>query len=355
MEYCAVQINPLDYGAYGKLKVEVNVCGLWYPAHVKGGTKEYIDIPRDDNGNHIADHTFWDKNGASAKSDDDSIPIGDSSKGDGLSLYEEYRGFQMKGKWKATHPDIKDLFVCFDCELLNWGCFEEATGLSLHEISEKEFKDRNTRIVNFNKETAHIVDQHGIFVEFGKPKREDSAGVAVPLRSPIRSPGDALKVIMDYTHRETDVPHELGHCVGIRHHGDGNRNFTKWEVEHSLNPDASSEVLEVMDFLGDMDRYYLAVWQGENSGAEECFMRYDTAHFYQRRDGNIYAYPKDTKGYSLCESQEGSGYNDKQYTEKIIRLVKSGKTYEFKQVFPMCGDAVRGACKYKIHVSDKRD
>jgi hypothetical protein len=362
MEYCGVQVLPHDYGAYGKLKVEVNVCGTWSMAHEKNGKKWYIDIPRDDNGNHIADKTLWDKNGAPAETDRDRIPVGDGSLGDGLSLYEEYRGFETKGKWTATDPDAKDLFVCFDSELINGGCFEEVTGLSLHEINEGEFLSRSSRVVNFNDGTAHLVDQHGLFVEYGGISGDDeddkmeADGVTRALRDPPRSPGDVLKVMISSWAGATTVPHELGHCVGILHHGDGNRYITRWEVEHSLNPEASSEVLEAMTYIGDEDRYYLAVWQGENSGSSECFMRYHSANFYQRADGKIYIYPpRDERGSWLCDSQEGTGYNDKQYVEKVLSAERLGKTYQFTQVYPMCGDAKRGDCRHQIHVSDKHD
>jgi hypothetical protein len=365
MEYCGIQIIPLDYGAYGKLKVEVNFCGIWLPAHVTGGKKEYVDIPRDDNGNHIADGTFWDRDGAPAESDEDNVPLGNLDVGDGLSQYEEYRGFMMKGEWKATDPGTKDFFVCFDSDLLSWENFDQVSGLSLHEIDESEFSGRSKRVVNFKFKTAHLVDQHGVFVEYGDTKHKipaengkyveiDAEGLTYPVRSPMRSPGDVLKVIINPKAYYGTVAHELGHCVGIDHHGDGNRFITKQELKNGLNPEILPIYLPVIDNLSSKDHYYLAVWQGENSGDMGCFMRYYSAHFYQWRDGQMYPYPTGQARTSLCESAEGTGYNDKRLSEKMFNVEINGKTYTLTLALPMCGDAARGYCKYRICVTDKR-
>lgn len=368
MEYCSIKVLPCDYGAYGKLKVEVNFCGLWIPAHVKGGKKEYVDIPRDDNGNHIADQTLWDRDGAPPESDEDDIPLGNLTRGDGLSLYEEYRGFEMKGEWKATDPGVKDLFVCFDCDLLSWETFDLSSGLSLHEIDEIEFIGRSVRVVNFNDKTAHVVDQHGIFVEFGmlntketKSTKEGESkfvveGLTVPLRWPIRSPGDVREILINPSSRKYGtVAHELGHSVGLQHHGDGNRFITKQELKSGLSPEILSILLPVIEGFSEEDIFYLAVWQGENSGDMGCVMSYNCAHYYQRSDGRIYPYPPcDVYGTSLCDSAEGTYYNDKRSSDTSFEVEKDGKVYKYTLVFPMCGDADRGYCKYQICVTDKR-
>ena len=362
-----VMILPQDYGAYAKLKAEVNLCGIWFPATVKGGTQEYVDIPRDDNGNHIADNTDWDMDGYSAKSDEDNIPLG--KLGDGLSLYEEYRGFECKGEWKATDPNVKDLFVCFASDRLYGGLFEEASGVRIHEIDEKEFNGWNSRIVNFKNKTAHIVDQHGIYafyLDFSKLDLDadgepdlDVDGTTLPLREPIRSPGDVVFVVIDKNvdNMEKAVAHELGHCVGIDHHGDGNQDLTKDELRQMLNPEDPTGVLAALEKITDRDKFKLAVWQGENSGDSGCFMRFPPADFYQRDDGQIYLYPSDDSlGSSLCTSAAGTGYNKNEYREEVYTFTGADGTLKFlTRVFPMCGDAVRGSCKHRICVTDKRD
>jgi hypothetical protein len=57
-----------------------------------------VDIPVDENENHIAD--YWedlrDPPSREPFSDDDDTPVGNGTKGDGLSLYEEYRGLMVR-------------------------------------------------------------------------------------------------------------------------------------------------------------------------------------------------------------------------------------------------------------------
>ena len=61
MKESSVKITSYDWGAYGKLKVTVDYDdGHEENAHVLGDTsKQELTIPKDDNGNHIAD--FWEK------------------------------------------------------------------------------------------------------------------------------------------------------------------------------------------------------------------------------------------------------------------------------------------------------
>jgi hypothetical protein len=73
-----------------------------------------VDIPVDKNDNHIADHweDLLDPPSRDPLSDDDIFNEGDGrTDGDGLSLYEEYRGLMVRGVWDDFHPWIKDMFV----------------------------------------------------------------------------------------------------------------------------------------------------------------------------------------------------------------------------------------------------
>jgi len=82
---------------------------------------DFIAVPRDDDNIHVADHWELDHNvpiDAAATEDDDPIPTGQRRDGDGLTLYEDYRGFIAHTsastgalKWIQTDPMKKDLFV----------------------------------------------------------------------------------------------------------------------------------------------------------------------------------------------------------------------------------------------------
>ncbi len=79
-----------------------------------------LSIPLDNNGNDIADgwkddaKVFGGK-GYNPWDDDESGPDGNKKNGDGFTVFEEYRGFLVKGEHKDTEPlTDKDLFVYSD-------------------------------------------------------------------------------------------------------------------------------------------------------------------------------------------------------------------------------------------------
>lgn len=87
-----------------------------------------IEIPNDQNGNHIAD--AWEKemgvDGIDKLEDSDKLPAGMNREGDGLTAFEEYRGFisekdviascdadhtKRAGKHVRTSPVCRDIFI----------------------------------------------------------------------------------------------------------------------------------------------------------------------------------------------------------------------------------------------------
>ena len=278
-----VEIQPHDYGAYGKLKAEVLICGMWYPVREAGGTKEYIDIPLDDDGNHIADGCP--QNDGKAEDDLDSEPEGDDTPGDGFTNYEEYRGFMLDDdEWQDTDIDLKDFFVVFDPTHLDFYTFPELSGLKCHRLDYDQMGGDNDRVVNFNHKTAHELDQHGVIVV--EAILADESGLT---HSPVwpAYPGSVTFVEVDPDKGvvETTIPHELGHCVGILHHGDGDEYVSK-----STDPDLPWDELCPGKDISPTSWYYCAVWRGEMSGHENCIMRYNEATFYKWKDGNVYRY-----------------------------------------------------------------
>jgi hypothetical protein len=154
MTSATVTIKANDYGAWGKLKCEVNPGGRWFPCSSENG-EDYVTIPLDEDENKIAD--FWEEDkdvSGDAAADDDELPKG-REPGDGFSNYEEYRGFQIKGEWADTNPREKDLFVHNDADdkkvLIDAGInlFERISELTVHKIEADEYDEQ--RIVNFNR------------------------------------------------------------------------------------------------------------------------------------------------------------------------------------------------------------
>lgn len=91
----AVVVSSRDWGGYAQITATVVVSdGARVTALVSGSGKEKLAVPKDDDGNHIAD--AWDKNvrgSHSADADDEDMPSGWAARGDGYTLFEEYRGF----------------------------------------------------------------------------------------------------------------------------------------------------------------------------------------------------------------------------------------------------------------------
>jgi hypothetical protein len=178
-----VTLESYDFGAYGRLRVEVVVNdGTVVQAHLDGDPgRDYLEVPEDDNRNHIAD--VWEREKGMedypATWDEADQPAGHYVLGDGISLYEKYRGFVFKGYHQRLEPRKKHLFVY------------DPTGWAQMSLSEPEsvrfdqaldcevlFVDADSwtgagssgagkRIVNFNStEDVHAVDQHGLHLRF---------------------------------------------------------------------------------------------------------------------------------------------------------------------------------------------
>lgn len=132
-----VTVNSHDWRAYGKLQVTAELKdGSTVQAHVENKPSESaLALPRDDNSNHIADwwEHWFDLKSAAPESDEDDTPRGDGHNGDSISLYEEYRGFQMQGKHERLSPEIKDLFI-YDRDNLGLGYYGDL-GLQTHRVT----------------------------------------------------------------------------------------------------------------------------------------------------------------------------------------------------------------------------
>ena len=103
-------------------------------------------------------------------SDDDdgeTEPVGDGFKGDGLSLYEEYRGFFVNGTHTRGDPVKKDLFVWDkvrnDHAEPGVVFFERMAGIIIHRIKNDD-EVMNDYVVNCNygPRTPRWTNQHAV-------------------------------------------------------------------------------------------------------------------------------------------------------------------------------------------------
>ena len=97
-----IKVICYDYGAYGKLKATV----------YGTSSSATMTIPKDLNGNQIADAWRNDEDVSYDNTADvETGPSGNGYPGDGLSVFEEYRGFRVKTAHKRTDLSAKDVFI----------------------------------------------------------------------------------------------------------------------------------------------------------------------------------------------------------------------------------------------------
>jgi len=110
-----VTVTPYDWGAFGTIKVTAYLPdGSTLVGHLEGDTaQEDIRLPLRSAQSLIAD--IWKQNngvtGQADVNDNETDPAGDGHPGDGLSLYEEYRGFIIGGTHVEGNPKKKDYFI----------------------------------------------------------------------------------------------------------------------------------------------------------------------------------------------------------------------------------------------------
>jgi hypothetical protein len=314
-----VLVTAMDYGAVGRLRayVESADCGgSWQPIPISidGQRRDALDLPLDADNNLIAD-ALEPYRGLDSGVDDDAEPKGNGMAGDGLTAFEEYRGFLVRGAscagpldspglpepglpapepfpdeeqpsgipgWDDEHmrttPRHKNLFVhTADPELVPiFESFAWASGLLVHAICEPHYVDNQTRIVNHTLQRSGArawrgrtlsqgEPQHGLWVLPVDETTYGSLGTAIPvvtgtsgppkftsyieIRKPpsFRGQGRRIRDAIERTNRSWSqrsnlafvLVHELGHAVGLTHHGDRVENWRDIQGRLNVTPDVS--------------------------------------------------------------------------------------------------------------------
>ncbi|MCE9672173.1 hypothetical protein LY474_30645 [Myxococcus stipitatus] len=210
-EFATATLSTFDWGAYGEVTAEALLeDGSTLVARFRG-SGEPMRIPMRHPLSYIADS--WKASNGKLDSDDieddEVLPGGgDGHTGDGLSLYEEYRGFVASGTRVDPDPMLVDfhLFNGFPTDSASYptvsegaSLFEGITGMKVHKnYSSEDFEfpdtpldpDPTKRIINFNALTEghrHLVDQHLIMVMRASSATEDSNAINGP-SSPLSHP-----------------------------------------------------------------------------------------------------------------------------------------------------------------------
>ena len=207
-----VSVSSFDYGAYGKITCEVQIAGKSFLAHVPSVPLErFARIPLDDDENNIAD--AWPDNSGRAGDDNDDTP-GGANTGDGLTRYEEYRGFVIGGTHTRTDANEKNLFI-YDEDGIGFGN-AGALGFTLHSINSNEWTGTSTRKINPNEDNDQCAiwlqnagsNGQGILGEcyLGTPNGQDHACVYVQ---------EILNLGGSQDNIDKTIAHEIGHDVNI--------------------------------------------------------------------------------------------------------------------------------------------
>jgi hypothetical protein len=265
-------LSSRDFGAWSTLEVTAQTGKGMVTGHLATDqSMTSILLPKREKNSHIAE--AWLKAKAVSSQDDGSdeeaIPKGDGDKGDGYTLYEEYRGFMEAGKHIDADPAKKDLMILnalperlvgksVKVTVRHRGeesiqLFAGSSGLVTHsKFTPEEFGnkqeaamkagtdyERDKRMNRHHRDGAHLADQHGVVITesasggsamavwkvagtMGTPHRYKYITISSsfdpdPTAWHHTNTGGA-KTLTDYY--AVSVAHEILHCCNVKHHGE---------------------------------------------------------------------------------------------------------------------------------------
>lgn len=371
-------ISSFDWGGHAILRVTAELTdGRTLTGHLPGdNSASAIPIPRRKPDSRIAG-VWRTATGTELLADEDDgedLPEGDGHRGDGLTLYEEYRGFyeNSNGDFIEGNPRKKDIFIV-DLAGAQSGIqlYRNASGLEVHGRLLLGSLDPR-RVINPNRGPAlsGAVDQHGLYV-VRRDLAEGVAGRAVGgpglprhvqridlgrMQSPnfvFALQAGKLELI---TREMNTTAHELLHASNVYHHGKTDPGRVRWETAERdgvLVFTAGGVPIDVRREMGCQERpaylpgspqdpltrgVYVASPRGQHSGVEDCILRYRTATVYEddvfERAYWIFKRPE-APGFLLCNTRAGNGINSASHCPQ-----------------PRYGDAEAGCCSRQICIRD---
>ena len=355
-----VTLGSYDWGAFGTIKVTAVMPDQSQIVGYLDGDPSQTDVrlPLRSASSSIAD--VWKQNhGVQAladNSDSETDPQGDGNPGDGLTLYEEYRGFIIDGNHVEGNPKKKDFFLVNAAGafyLSGFRLFQNLSGLEVH-YTLKRSEMSAARVINFNYGAgAHNVDQHGVIVVpiAANAGYAEAQGGPGPPKAIIQVVTPRILPSADLTwinYLAASMAHELFHSVNVYHHGDAPSRSGTFLYSSATNSTLFQGVpANVLDEDGSPFplpsdtpvSYVIGVANDPHTGDDNCVMRYDDARaYFSKTDGHtIYVVDSEPAGWGLCSQSEGTGIND------ASRLPQA-----------RYGDAAagRGNCRGQILVND---
>jgi hypothetical protein len=400
-----VQLDCYDFGAHADLRVIAELAdGREITGHLQAsdGPCYIIKLPERRDGSLIAQNWRDEmKTTDDDAADDDSQPTADGQKGDGFSTYEEYRGFRLDGAHKRLRPERKDLLLCnllgtsaepaLDL-LMSKTADAGGKGFAIHYHLRPDEKP-DSRAINLNRSAKSPrtakEPQHALLLlprYSGGSSEADMGDVHNEVAWRPKSVA-AVYVLTTLEARDftSTIMHEVSHAIGARHHGNSDPARVFWDrvsqmvasptgpvkryhfVETSATYDSArrtyvsdptetgTRIRIYFEKGGEIDPNsaraaelfaapllpYLAAQNGQHSGDDQCFMRYDLAAAYippRRPNDRILIaalYDDEPPGLDLCTAPAGTGVNA-----------------PGRQPLPRYGSATNGNCHTHLCVRD---
>lgn len=361
-EEAKADISSFDFGGYGDViakaetedgKVVMSV--IEDPASTSNPpllTKDPLLLPKRKPDSHIATQWKTTENSLSKTDLDDSETLGggrgDVDKpGDGLSHYEEYRGFILKNDHIRTKPSDVDYFLNNKMggdAAAGIQLFKDLTNIKVHLVGDDDFSPSDRLINPFHEKTAHVANQHLVIIDYESSTLDNGASTTYGGPS---NPKNILRIgITRHGLPEElarNVAHELAHSVNVPHHGEGGMflayldpldapEFKETPIyPPELNtPTAVGKISTLFEpgtqlpLAGSSERRLYAIatkcqedgTQSVFSGAHDCIMRY-------RANALIHLTPENLRyerhmlvynmaepiGDKLCTTTYGTGFN----------------------------------------------
>ncbi|NPD29865.1 hypothetical protein [Corallococcus exiguus] len=386
-----VHVDSFDWGAYGEMTADATLPDgrIIHGVVVSAPDEIALRIPKRKSDSFIADNwkQQYQVENLEDTDDNENIPLGDGNSGDGLTLYEEYRGFQEKGKHTSGNPKAKDYFLFVDSSLKGIagpgiGLFASTTMLHVHQLKGGEFPpsegrgdfNLDHRVINFNRapDGRHLVDQHLVVLRRPPGNGDTTTGESRTYRKNDSANGTPKDIsVVELSTKtlasgalniKTVVAHELGHTVNIYHHGDAEvselfivRTFDAFiqakDAKGKVDPLRITELFDADTFqelfpssdlrrAGTATKVTFSPTSGNQySGFEDCYMRYTGATLV--REGTdtstsvkrLWIRPPEQAGEQLCSRKTGVTFN-------------AGPRSRH-------GSALRGDCIHQILVNDR--
>ena len=204
-----VMISAEDGGAYGTLTARCTEQDLI--ARYETADTPYLQVPRDENNNHIAD--AWERQQGIY---DDNLPLswdevhvtGQDHDGDGVSLYRKYRGFRVVGgDYVRLQPKKKSLFVIDKDGIFDPALWEKASDIPAYLVDDTLTQGGGdpltSRIVDFTLGDATAQHKYAVRLDAAR-------GLVEP--TPYRDqPADNIK-IYGYTDQQGNSPRTAEIC-----------------------------------------------------------------------------------------------------------------------------------------------